>query len=65
MEEIRLILSQYHLQDTYNMDETGYYFGMQPDRSLATEQLEGIKKDKRRITVALTSNGTGTDRMPL
>lgn len=64
MEKIQKILANYDLDDIYNMDETGYYFALQPDRGLSTEQLEGKKKDKRRITVALTCNGTGRDRLP-
>lgn len=46
------------------MDESGYWFRMQPDRRLCTEQLEGIKKDKSRVTIVLTCNGTGTDKLP-
>lgn len=63
MEEIRRILREFDLEDTYNFDETGYYYRMQPDRRLCTEQLEGIKKDKLRITVGLTCNGTGTHKL--
>lgn len=64
MEEIRKILANYDLDDIYNMDETWYYFALQPDRSLTSEQLEGRRKDQRRITKALTCNGTGSDRLP-
>lgn len=60
MEEIRKILANYDLDDIYNMDKlkTGYYFALQPDQSLTSEQLEG------RITVALICNSTGSDRLP-
>lgn len=47
------------------MDETGYYWKMKPDRSLSTFKESGRKKDKARITVNLTCNSTGTDRLPL
>ena len=47
------------------MDETGYYWKMKPDRSLSTFEESGRKKDKARITVSLTCNSTGTDRLPL
>jgi hypothetical protein len=64
MEEIQKVLSDYDLNDIYNVDETGYWHRMQPDRRLCTEQLEGITKEKARITIALTCNGTGTDKLP-
>jgi len=63
--EIREKLSQYEWRDIYNMDETGLFYRMQADRSLATKQLEGKKKDKERITIAVCSNGDGTDKLPL
>lgn len=46
------------------MDETGLFYRMQPDRVLATKQLEGKKKDKERMTVALCTNGDGSDMLP-
>jgi hypothetical protein len=38
---------------------------MKPDRSLLTFEESERKKDKARITVGLTCNATGTDRLPL
>jgi len=38
---------------------------MVPDRSLSTKQLSGIKRQKSRISVAITANGDGTERVPL
>lgn len=64
MNSIRQLLEDYHLQDIYNFDETGYFFRMQPDRRLSTTSMEGEKKDKLRITVALTCNGTGSHKLP-
>ncbi|GKG51108.1 hypothetical protein Tco_0539232, partial [Tanacetum coccineum] len=33
------------MKDIFNMDETGLFFRLQPDHSLATMQLEGKKQD--------------------
>ncbi|KAM3067120.1 hypothetical protein ACMFMG_012221 [Clarireedia jacksonii] len=44
------------------MDETALYWKMVPSRTLATKAQAGGKKSKDRITIALTSNCTGTDR---
>jgi DDE superfamily endonuclease/Tc5 transposase DNA-binding domain len=63
MENIRNICAQYHPRDIFNMDETGLYWKRIPDRSLATESQSGIKKSKDRITLALTANGDGTEKL--
>ena len=46
------------------MDETGLFWKLQPDRSLATKQTSGGKKSKDRITVALCTNGDGSEKLP-
>jgi hypothetical protein len=65
MEDIRGEGKNYPADDIYNFDESGYYWKMKPDRSLTTFEVSGKKKDKARITVGLTCNSTGTDRLPL
>ena len=65
MKEIRAECKKYTADCVYNMDETGYYWRMKPDRSLSTFKESGRKKDKARITVNLTCNSIGTDRLPL
>ncbi|KAI5116181.1 hypothetical protein M0805_002680 [Coniferiporia weirii] len=60
------LLSGYDRHDIYNMDETGLYYRMPPDRALAHKQLSGAKGDKTRITLAFTANTDGSDiRKPL
>ncbi|XP_074359320.1 CENP-B homolog protein 2-like [Apium graveolens] len=62
---IRSKLDQFQLKDIYNMDETGLFYRLEADHSLATKQLEGRKKDKERITVVVCCNGNGSDKVPL
>ncbi|KAL6517538.1 hypothetical protein OROMI_033239 [Orobanche minor] len=38
---IRSKLDQFQLKDIYNMDETGLFYRLEVDHSLATKQLEG------------------------
>ena len=38
---------------------------MMPDKTLSPKNLSGVKKDKGRISVAVTVNGTGDLRPPL
>ena len=57
------LLMQYRPEDVYNADETGLFFWMTPDQTLATQAVKGKKKDKARITVLLCTNATGTDKL--
>jgi len=47
------------------MDETGLFYHMQADNSLATRQLEGRKQNKERITITVCCNADGFDKLPL
>jgi len=62
---IHTILDQYALVDIYNMDETGLFYRMQADNSLATRQLEGRKQNKERITITVCCNVDRFDKLPL
>lgn len=58
------IIAKYDLKDVFNMDETGLYYRMLPDRTLTlATSTKGIKKAKIRISLALTSNATGTEKL--
>ena len=56
MQHIRDLAAQYGPENTYNMDETGLFWKLVPERTLATEAGSGGKKSKDRITITLTSN---------
>ena len=49
--------------DIYNMDETGLFFRLGPNSTLATGAVKGTKKKKDRLTVAVCCNATGTDKL--
>ncbi|UYV74490.1 TIGD6 [Cordylochernes scorpioides] len=51
----------------YNADETGLFFQLIPDRTLAhkDENYHGVKRMKQRITALLCCNSTGTDKRRL
>ena len=53
------------IESTYNMDETGYFWRQLPVRSLTARDRKGLKLAKNRITVALTANAAGTDKLDL
>ena len=56
-------LDTYDPQDIYNMDETGLFYRLLPNSTLAKGPVSGKKKQKERITVALCANATGTDKL--
>lgn len=61
--ELRELVSGYRLSDVFNMDETGLFYRLCPDKTIAVRQLEGHKKDKVRLTIALTCNADGTEKL--
>jgi hypothetical protein len=63
MDNLRAECSTYALKDIFNMDETGLFWKLQPDRSLATCQTSGGRKSKDRITLALTVNADGSEKL--
>ena len=42
----------------------GLFYSMAPDRTIAQRQVEGLKKDKTRLTLAFTANADGSDKLP-
>jgi hypothetical protein len=64
MEEIQEEATKYPNDCIYNMDKSSYYWKLKPDRSLSTFKANGEKKAKARITIALTCNATGTNKLP-
>ena len=65
MQEIQDILAGYEQKDICNMNETGLYWKRAPNCTLATEQPEGMKQDKRRITAFMGGNANGSEKTPI
>ena len=55
--------SSYPPERIYNMDETGLFYRLEPDRTLATRRLSGRKKNKERLSVALCANADGSHKL--
>jgi hypothetical protein len=58
------IIKSYSPKDLYNMDETGLFWKALPDTTLVERQA-GRKKDNAHISLAICSNASGDDRLPL
>ena len=65
MEAIRIAAADTPVGNRYNMDQTGLFWRMFPSSGLSTANRPGLKKDKARISLAFTTNDTGTDRFEL
>ncbi|KAE9347551.1 hypothetical protein PR003_g6874 [Phytophthora rubi] len=59
--DLKRRLQGYRLTEIYNMDETGLFYKLAPDKTIASRQIEGAKKSKVCVTVALTCNADGSD----
>ncbi|XP_041361034.1 tigger transposable element-derived protein 4-like [Gigantopelta aegis] len=60
-------LAVFHPKDIFNADETGLFYKLVPQRTLQLkgEQCHGGKKSKDRITLLVTANMTGTEKLKL
>lgn len=65
MKLLRDICRRFLAPYMYNIDETSLYWRWAVSQGLATASILGVKKDKARISLALCSNGDGSDKLPL
>jgi hypothetical protein len=63
LSDLRNLLEQYPLEDIYNMDETGLFWKLLPDRTLASEELFGGKIAKARLSALFCCNASGTHKL--
>ena len=61
MERLREICIGYRLQDIWNMDETGCFFRVLPDKTFSERgtRCKGGKSSKQQVTVAFFLNASG------
>jgi len=57
------LLSTYHPDDIFNADETGLFWKMMPNKTLATTSRAGKKILKNQVTVMLCCNSSGTEKI--
>lgn len=59
-----MILENYDPDDVFNMDESGMFFNLQPDRTLNIkgDRCHGGSKSKQRVTAVFCCNSTGTEK---
>jgi hypothetical protein len=59
------IAELYEKRNIFNMDETAMYYCKAPDRTISPNPVFGRKKSKKRMTVAVTTNADGSEKLPL
>lgn len=59
------VLQRYNPCDVFNLDETGLFFRLVPDKTLTfqSEGCSGGKKSKQRVTVLLGANMDGSEKL--
>jgi len=62
-ENLHQTLRDYDPKDIFNCDETGLFWKMKPSRTLSNSSVAGSKQSKDRVTILLTCNSTGTEKM--
>lgn len=62
---IREKIGKFQECDVFNADEFGLFFRQPPGWSLSATQVNGLKKDKSRITCLACCNFSGTEKYPL
>ena len=61
------LLRQFFLDDVFNLDETGLFWQLLPNKTMSfrEERCTGGKKSKQRITLLVGANMSGTEKFPL
>ena len=62
-ENLRQTLKNYAPEDIFNCDETGLFWKMKPNHTISNGPVAGTKQSKDRVTVLLTCNATGSEKM--
>lgn len=63
MREIHEIVKKYPVRRVYNCDESGLFWKMTPEWTLASQPQNGSKKEKIRMTLHFTCNGDGSHKL--
>jgi len=65
IQSLRSLIRSYSYTDVYNMDETSFFYNNVLRGSLCINEAPSLKQDKSRLTLAVCTNATGTNKLPL
>ncbi|CAJ0634571.1 1556_t:CDS:2, partial [Entrophospora sp. SA101] len=60
---LKEVIQDYESCDVYNVDETALYWNLEPSKTLSDHFISGTKKSKDRVTIVLTCNADGSDKL--
>ncbi|CAJ0644846.1 12235_t:CDS:2 [Entrophospora sp. SA101] len=60
---LKEVIQDYESRDVYNVDETALYWNLEPSKTLSDHFISGTKKSKDRVTIVLTCNADGSDKL--
>ncbi len=63
LKNLRAITAEYRMRDIYNLDQTALFWKRTPERSLATISAPGLKVQKGKVTIAVSWNADGSDKV--
>src|SRR6266540_4695449 len=63
-EDLCQTLKDYNPKDIFNCDETGLFWKMKPSRTISNGLVSGTKQSKDRVTILLTCNAIGNEKLP-
>ena len=66
-ERLETIMEGYEARDIWNLDETGCFYRVLPEKTLAQKKSNcvGGKKSKQRLTIAFIANAAGEKEVPI
>ena len=61
--KLNQILKDYSLRDIFSFEETGLFYRLEPNKTLASGPVKGTKKCKDRISLGLCANADGSEKL--
>ena len=58
-------IATFDSRDVFNFGETGLFYCQKPKSTISSTTIHGTKQAKDRITIALCTNATGCEKLPL
>ncbi|KAH9095518.1 hypothetical protein LEN26_017809 [Aphanomyces euteiches] len=59
------LMALYEPHNVFHFDESAYFYCLDPHRAISRHNMSGQKKQKKRITLAATTNADGSQKIPL
>jgi hypothetical protein len=63
--ELQEILQGYELRNIWNCDETALFWRLEPCKTIAHTPILGKKRSKERVSILVTCNASGDEKLPL